>query len=356
MSRTIKIILANLFLVLLVLVAAELVFGAWFGTAYDPRLRLLCDVKFSFDVSSLYAAKKPAVYRRDAWCLRGAFADLGEVALVTVGGSATDQRFLGEGDTWQDRLAAHLAATGRPLAIANAGVDGQSTIGHVVALEGWLTRIPRLRPHFVLFYVGLNDVVAELQAKYDAAVPAGFWRRLDLYVKARSAVRRLVSTLVGMARARMGHLGHVQAAIDEAHVRWAPIGDLAFLRPLYAERVAAYASRLETLERLVRASGARAVFVTQARADRRLSAGGEMLGLVGADGRMDRDMLALGLFNEAMLEVCRRLGAICVDLAGELALGSDDYYDLTHNTPEGAEKIGAYLAAKLADEVRAAPD
>jgi len=58
-------------------------------------------------------------------------------------------------------------------------------------------------------------------------------------------------------------------------------------------------------------------------------------------------LLALGPFNETTLAVCRRLGDVCIDLAGELALGAGDYYDLEHYTPAGAEKIAAYLEEKL---------
>jgi hypothetical protein len=35
-------------------------------------------------------------------------------------------------------------------------------------------------------------------------------------------------------------------------------------------------------------------------------------------------------------------------MPNEVAFDGDDYYDYLHNTPKGAEKIGRYLAAKLA--------
>jgi hypothetical protein len=36
-----------------------------------------------------------------------------------------------------------------------------------------------------------------------------------------------------------------------------------------------------------------------------------------------------------------------VDLANELKFVPDDFYDLVHNTPQGARKIGLFLSAKL---------
>ena len=358
MRRITRIVAVNLVLLLCGIVVVELLFGDWYGRRYDGRLRLLCDVEYRFDVTALYPARAPILYRRDRWCLRGAFASPAQVALVTIGGSTTEQRFLGEGETWQDRLAAHLQAAGHPLAIANAGLDGQSTGGHLVALEGWLKRIPELHPRFVILYVGINDAVLSWHAAHafwgrgrEPETADGLWRRALQEFRIRSATLELVRLVVGMVEARMDRLGHAQFVIDEATARWRPIGEATGVRATLADRLAAYAERLERLDRAVRAWGAVPIFVTQPRADRRLGPGGGMLGLVSAAGDLSGDLLALGPFNETTLAVCRRLGDICLDLAGELALGAGDYYDLEHYTPAGAEKIAAYLAEKLAHDL-----
>jgi hypothetical protein len=191
-------------------------------------------------------------------------------------------------------------------------------------------------------------VVLGWRAEQDGKVAAGLWPHAMQELKARSAIFGLVRLLIGMVEAHTGRIGHAQFVIDEAAARWRPFGDVTPIRAVLAERLAAYESRLEQLDRIVREWGAVTIFVTQPRADSRLGPGGEMLGLVSADGRMNGDTPAIGLFNEATLAVCRRLGGICVDLAGELALGPGDYYDLEHYTPAGAEKIGAYLAKRLA--------
>ena len=40
--------------------------------------------------------------------------------------------------------------------------------------------------------------------------------------------------------------------------------------------------------------------------------------------------------------------ATCLDLAAELRFEPGDFYDYEHNTPQGARKIGQWLAGKLA--------
>ena len=72
-----------------------------------------------------------------------------------------------------------------------------------------------------------------------------------------------------------------------------------------------------------------------------------MVVLVRADGHMDPETRALSLFNERTLVFCRRTGDTCIDLAQNLALGFEDYYDFVHNTPDGAAKIGDYLAPQI---------
>jgi len=57
---------------------------------------------------------------------------------------------------------------------------------------------------------------------------------------------------------------------------------------------------------------------------------------------------ALARINGATLEVCGEGLATCLDLAAELRFEPGDFYDYEHNTPQGARKIGQWLAVKLA--------
>ncbi|HSV28076.1 MAG TPA: hypothetical protein VLL76_00920, partial [Candidatus Omnitrophota bacterium] len=55
----------------------------------------------------------------------------------------------------------------------------------------------------------------------------------------------------------------------------------------------------------------------------------------------------LSAFNAATLELCREDNLTCLDLASELDFADGDFYDVVHNTPQGAEKVGRWLAGKL---------
>jgi hypothetical protein len=84
MGRVVAINLAILVAGLLVL---ELVFGSWvfgpsWGTMNIPR-----DTRRVFDVSNLYGGPKDAIYSRDRWGLRGAYADPGAIDILTSSSS-----------------------------------------------------------------------------------------------------------------------------------------------------------------------------------------------------------------------------------------------------------------------------
>ena len=50
--------------------------------------------------------------------------------------------------------------------------------------------------------------------------------------------------------------------------------------------------------------------------------------------------------DEGMMSLCRSVGAPVIDLASE-KWNNDDFYDLMHNTPVGAKKIGQRIAATM---------
>jgi len=130
-----KLILSNLLVLVMCVIGLELYFGSWFR---PKPWGLLCDVHWTFS-ENMYGVEKTIDYVRDSQCLRGSY-NASSIDVVTVGGSTTDQRYLTEGETWQDSIARYFHRNGRQLSIANAGVDGQSTIGHLWDFEYWFPK------------------------------------------------------------------------------------------------------------------------------------------------------------------------------------------------------------------------
>ena len=355
--RILGLIAMNVGVLLILAIGAELAFGQWIMERPLGRLAVPRNVKKTVSAAPLYRGGTEFIYRRDAFGFRGATLDPARISILTIGGSTTNQLYLPEEATWQAVLERSLHDNGHEhVVVANAGIDGQSTVGLIADLQLWFPHVPHLKPHLVVVYVGINDVYVGPSDAHEAidererrqrARDGLRYSNLRREIEQRSAFVLLWSTIAGMIQAERAHLSH--RAEDFVAAQWTdqpahPIWPAAQLEI----NLAAYKGRLERIAALVVGLGEMPVFVTQTRADYRLE-GERLTGIVTASGPngVDRGR-ALTRFNGATLEVCREQHVVCLDLATELRFSEGDFYDYEHNTPQGAEKIGRWLANKLA--------
>jgi len=346
-----RILAINALILLLGLVALEAIFGSWIRDNRIQHLNLVINQSYVHDVSSLYDNDGRSVeYRRDAYALRGEYKSPSEIGILTVGGSTTDQKYVSEGETWQDRLRDQFAADGGDISIVNAGVDGHSTVGHLRSFEWWFPSIPNLAPRFVLFYLGINDIHIESQSKYDALENRDDAKSAMETLRERSGLYYGYRTLRAMYRAERRKVGHRR--IDFERVEWTDVPIRQNHAARSSARRLAYASRLAILAELTRNLGAEPIFVTQLLVSSK-DVGGTIVGTQGTDSNGVDVYIILELFNRTTMDTCAALRAICVDLATDLLpeFTDRDFYDFSHTTPSGAAKIGAYLYRSLRDEL-----
>lgn len=343
-----RIILINAAFVLLALLAAEALFGTWFHGPPWGAMNIPRSVERAFDVSGLYPGRALIRYSRDQWGFRGRYDRLDAIDVLTIGGSTTDQRYIDDADTWQEQLRTRFAADGRAVTVVNAGLDGQSTQGHLAALERWLAHIPGLKARFVLAYVGINDLHLPHQAQFDDMRSPSHWRRLKQAVMNNSALVSLYSAIAGNIRARDAKIVHGSGSVWRGP--WAE----ASPPPAAAaddDRLAAYDQRVGRLIAAIHATGAKAVIVTQSRADYRV-ASGRVLGRPSPNGAVETGSWAVQTaFNHRAMLACRTAVAICLDLGDELTFGDGDFYDWVHTTPTGNSRIADYLYEALRDRL-----
>ena len=332
------------------LILLEAVFGSWLFPPRLGRLDLIRDSTLYYDAGHLYDTKgERIVYRRDQYGLRGPYKNLSSIDVLTLGGASTDQRYIAEGKTWQDVLRQDFLAAGKKVSVVNAGVDGQSTFGHIKNFESWFPQIPGLRARWFLFYIGVKDFNREAGYKFDnLAAPEP--RSFRQFLRNRSALYSLYRVLRGLVLTETYHAD--SRRVDFQTVDWteAPtISGDAFLSENYFQ---AYEKRLRILIEKVRQWNATPIFVTQA-SRRYKKAGGKIEGtteLIPYEGRQVNGVdyyRIMRKIHEKTLEACRESGGICIDLDGELELEDSDFYDFTNITPQGSEKIGHYLFKKL---------
>jgi GDSL-like Lipase/Acylhydrolase family len=356
--RNLKIVFVNVLFLAGGLVIVELTFGNWLRPrSRIARLNFLVNTTVMHDVTSLYRdGDRTAIYKRDGFGFRGVYPDPAHIDILTIGGSTTDQRYITEGKTWQDVLANEFRLAGRNVSVVNAGIDGQTTYGHLKDFEWWFPFVPGLRVRYFLFYVGYNDVFLDGKpTTYDAPEPRTGFRSV---LFANSALYHLLHTLKGIYLARRYGLGHSPVRRNVWHSRddfagpdWTTVPRQREYE-LMRNRLPAYRQRLAALLERSRRFGGEPICVTQpSRYFKKVD--GVVFGRADVSHFPDGEIngvdfyYLLEMMNAATLAVCRGSGAVAVDLANGVAWEDADFYDRAHNTPRGAEKIGRYLYRNL---------
>lgn len=341
-----KVFFGNLIVFIFLGMIVESIFGYWF---FGPDLGFL-NVKINqtrIDSNSpFYPPGTKVVFRRDQYGLRGNYGSPENITILAVGGSTTNDRVANEGDTWTDVLQQNLQAFGKNEIVANAGIDGHSTVGHIRSFELWFNKIPELSPKYIVYYVGINDrgVAANDIPQPDSLMSPSLVRRISHYIKNHSFFVRGFRNFKGFLVAR--HIGvayeywnfrEIEPEFVFATQTFEP--DQHFLASLDA-----YRERLKILYMLASNFGAETIYVT------------EPVGLVKKEGddlyvvkgsHADLIYLQMLEYNRVLMEFCASVEAICIDLASELKFGLEDFYDRIHTTPGGSRKIGKFLSNKL---------
>jgi lysophospholipase L1-like esterase len=356
LKRILAVLAVNILMLAAGVVALELFFGGWLDERRLNRLNILKDRVYKHDVSALYQSANPVVtYTRDKYGLRGSYGSPADIRILTVGGSTTDQRHVRDGETWQDALQKRFEQAGLRVPVANAGIDGQSTFGHVANFKWWFPDIPGLKPEFILFYVGLNDYHKDAADRFDEYVFEGSNPTVAQRIRDNSATWQLLKNLQGTYKAMVVlKIGHRR--VDFSGLKWVrdPLqADYSFMTP----RLDAYAGRLRTLADLTRKAGATPVFVSQPSRHYRVTP-------TGIEGQADETVVdgrringvdfhqLMRRMDGVAASVAKEKGALYVDLAGRSDWTDADFYDLVHMTPQGAAKVGSFLYEALKPELK----
>jgi lysophospholipase L1-like esterase len=275
------------------------------------------------------------------------------LTVFTVGGSTTECLFLSDGRTWTDQLARRLASVRADAWVNNAGLDGQSTFGHLVLMGDV---IGPMHPRIVLFLVGINDVARDRANTYDSALSeptTSPWRRALAFGAEHVELLAVAQNVARARHAREAGFGHSEVVLNEG--RHLVIDADVIARDIERQRatfVQGYVSRLKQLVTATRADGSQPVLITQP------ALYGESVDpTTGVDLRFvqpsggENGLLGwrlLELYNDGTRQVGRETDVPVVDLASELPKDSRYFYDYLHYSNAGAERVGDLVFEGLA--------
>ena len=357
-----QILIFNMALLMFCLFLLQLLFGDWlYNNPWFNKSVVISDKSFLIKLNNLYESDIDFInYSRDQYGLRGKYDSIDNINIITIGGSTTDQRYITDSLTFQRVLQKEFLNSGRNISIANAGIDGQSTIGHLNNFYWWFPYINGLRADYFLFFIGINDYHV-FNSKIKNTLHSDLVNIKNSYSKKDkfkyyfseniiNQLLRLIDALYYSKKEGLTHGAHKPVKISNKTIEKGKILDY---ETLMKEDLIDYKDRLFKLNYEVKKLGGKAIFVSQSRKIYKLN-NDRIIGVPNFGKYKDIDINGVDYFHIMQLmhnsvkEVAEQTNAIFLDLDSELVFDYEkDFYDDMHTTPLGSEKIGKYLYKQL---------
>ena len=306
------------------------------------ELSLPVNFEYEYDITEIYEAKgkeKKIKYVRDEFAIRNACGDPKNIDILTVGGSTTEQRYVKNDSTFQAVIENLSSDDGKEICVANAGIAGHSTYGHIRAFQEWFPLLPDLAPKYVLLYVGINDVTFhrnyEVVFKEHKPFPGIKNRPIKSFIRK--------TYLSQKTRPFFQYLKGEIEIVEDSEDRFTNNDNFIFTE-LNDDTIArvethlvAFRKRFETLLEYVDAMGAEPICVTQPHRNSRII-DGQKRGLPEVFSKyngIDYDYSIQQLY-QVMENLC---GDNLIDIY-PLEFTNEMFYDGVHTTDIGSEFIG----------------
>ena len=310
------------------------------------KANILRNVSYQYDLNGLYPSDTDSVdYKRNEFGLRDDCRDPSDIAILTIGGSTTDQRYVDFKHTYQKTLQNRLQSNlGKNGCVTNAGVDGHSTWGHIFSFKHWFPLIPNLSPDYVLLYIGINDTnILRPEAPIDG-FDLNTNNSIKSWLKQFRTVQYLRPIFNIISKSSKGnnapYNGHFPKKYTENDYTVSTLNEST--PTLTAVKLEHFRRNLSTMLNYIREMDATAICISQPH--RTVSTiGGKLRGIENTFGAefsgLDVDYV-LQSINHVLEMSC---GENYLNLYDEV-FQSEHFYDGVHTTNIGSEYIGNLIA------------
>jgi len=367
-ENTLKNIFQNILLILLgcfiAFIAAEIflrIYNPFAFSVKGNKIVLSANEKYTIKNHEIKKLDRTIVLKTNSLGFRGQeppkdFKNY--LTTITVGGSTTRCGYLSEGKTWPDVLGVKLQNVFKNTWINNAGLDGHSTLGHSILMEDYIIK---LAPRNVLFLVGINDegndayqwgfeddkllIKNGIYLKSLKSVGRTLANYSEVFAVGLNLFRYIKATIVGVKHDEEVDLSKKNLTLD------LPEEAITLALEKHKKYLMSYEMRLNELIQISRGNGIEPILITQ-----------PTLYGYGIDDVTKTDLeriykretengkLAwrrLELYNDVVRQIGIRENVLVIDLAKEMPKSSKYYYDFSHYTNEGAEKVAGIVFKHL---------
>jgi lysophospholipase L1-like esterase len=275
------------------------------------------------------------------------------LSVICIGGSTTECRYISDSLTWPYQLSHQLKDSFPGIWINNAGVDGHSTFGHLLLLKEYITR---LKPKYVTFLIGANDVETDKPQQFDLMNE----KKIN-FLSAKSFFKSLINkTELGSAFFQLYAIrGAYKKGLIHTDVDFAALKDTVLPEPYIASvlkqqdtYLAQYRQRITDMIAICRASNVKPVFITQPSlfgaytdSSTLLNMGHKIIPGANPVSNSITAQRVLELYNDVVRSFSTQVKVI--DLAAVMPKNTLYYYDFVHYTNAGCSKIAVLLSAEL---------
>ena len=327
--KIIKILFINILLFFFLIIFLELTLG---NKIYKKKLNceyLLCSANLTYK-NNLYDGKKKINYKKDKYGFRGLRKKINEIDILVVGGSTTDERYLEIEETWTEKLEKKINNNFKNFNfdIVNAGIDGQSTNGHIWNFENWFSEIENFKTKYIFFYIGINEVFSnDLKSLNKFKKNISYSNKVKKWIKENNGVIYKFYNLI-YKKFFTNDLLNVGHKFRKANYKL--INNSYYINN---NDVAEFNYRLDELVKLSNNINAIPIFITQKTLRHKVK--NDKIFSIDDKNYYLREKL----ISEIIINNCKKNNIFCIDLFSKIKFSEDSLYDLVHANPKGANII-----------------
>jgi len=347
MIKFIKIIFLNLFIFFGLVLLSELIFGHWFDKYnFGPYMREF-RLKSNPYTIEFEGIKYDYIYLRNYHGFRGEEIEPSKIEAIIIGGSTTDERYKPAELTITGLLNTKLKDQNIDLKIINAGIEGQSTIGHMYNFTKWFTKLKNFSPKYIIFYIGINDTTVQLKKYDENNIDNADGKIVDSNKQYVFRDTMKSSSIIYDLLRKIKHKYYVnedkRIIYDFDYFKKNKIKkEFKFLNyeealnyynidtvlNKHKSRIAYYLNNIDYLYSYSKEIGAKPIFINQ----------------LAFEGNFNETLFAL---NFSLIKHCDLKKYNCIDLAKSLKGEKNYWWDTMHTTPKGSQVIAGLIYPEL---------
>ena len=340
---SIKLILINVLIFFLLIILIEISSGIFFKKLAVDCNYILCNANYSYRTKLYTLDEKLIIYKKDQYGFRERKNNnLNNIDILVVGGSTTDERYLNIEDTWTYRLEQLFK---KKIQVINAGIDGQSTKGHIWNFNNWFNKINNFKTKYIIFYVGINENDND-NGRYDNQLDT-----TNVYNFVKIILRKnngfFYNNLNKIINIKdQNNVGHNSKRLTNNFIEVKH--DILTEERKYYNLKIQTKERIEELIKLSRSINSVPIFITQK----------TLRWKIEDENKNKKEVIYSiddsinyyakeKIISDIIINTCEINNVVCINAFDNLKLNTEDTYDYVHTNPKGSKKIAQFIYENL---------